>query len=150
MNKINLEDNEKMGLSNENIIKNFFAQVYGNNLGNFNESTLEVIERSVDPRLRTLYVYAVCSQEEIDKLISFESDYLTYKKEIKKIDKLKNHKSMKFEIYNINYKEYSYRTQINFIIVKDCPGAWQAKKVIVAEDDLYYAKVNLDNCDVLF
>lgn len=95
-------------------------------------------------------VYAVCSQNEIDKLISFEGDYVSFNKEVKKIKGLKRHKAMKFDIYNISYKEDVYRTFIEFKIIKDAEGAANVQNIMIAEDDLYYAKENLDHYDVLF
>ncbi len=170
MDKINLQQKLAKGMEYKEIIKEFFTQIYTDSKDNLKDSKLPkkmiddtiknnlqrkldrviVKTRSVDPRLTTLNVYAVCSQEEIDKLISFDSDYVSYKKEIKKISKLKKHRSMKFEVYNINYNEDVSSIAVNFAVIKDCNGAYYVKNIIIAEDDLAYAKANLDNCDVMY
>ena len=170
MEKINLTENFKKGLSLEESIKKFYSQVFEDEMERLKDSKLSeeekkllvsnsnkrklddlvIKERYLDPRLQTVYVYCVCSQEEINKLISFGEDYVSYKKEIKKITKLRRHKTMKFDLYEINFKEDEFKTSVRFRIIVESQGDFYAKSVLIAEDDLYYARAHLDYCDVLF
>ena len=107
--------------------------------------------RCIDPRVIILYGYAICSEENINKLISFEEEYVTYKKKIKKIKKLRSRKSMKFEVWEICYKEqWGAYDDVVLKIVKNDEGGYHVKDILVAEDDLYFAKEMLNYIGVIF
>ena len=167
MNKINLEEKQKAGLSIEEIIKEFFAEMvkirteelYKNakspeeikmkqesidHAVKYACDSLVIRNNCIDPRISNIYVYAVCNKEEIELLTSFDSDYVTVTKKTKKIGKLKRHKPVKFDVYNISYNENAYRTFINFIVVDDTQrGADCALDIIVAEEDIRVARERL-------
>ena len=106
--------------------------------------SLIIRNKCVDPRITNIYVYAVCSKEEIDILTSFDKDYVKITKKIKKIGKLKRHKPVKFDIYNICYHENTYKTLINFVIIDGSQrGADCALDIIVAEEDIQVARKRL-------
>ena len=53
----------------------------------------------------TICAFMTCTQSEINKLIFFSKDYVSYKKYYKTIDGFRTHN--KFEIYNVEYHEYA-------------------------------------------
>lgn len=176
MDKINFTENQKKGLSYEEIFKNFFKQIYQNKekedeyIKNSKASlvvnkyllardlerklnNIRVVNLTLDPRILSLRAYCVCSDEEIKKLLELGDEYLTTNTSVVKIDKLKRHKSMKFNVYNINVNEDVFATKISLCVVeetnfKNC--AEYAKDVIVAQDSLACAKSRLDFYDVQF
>ena len=176
MDKINFTENQKKGLSYEEIFKNFFKQIYQNKekedeyIKNSKVdlnvkkdmiawelerrlNNIKVLDLALDPRVRSLCAYAVCSNEEIKKLLELGNEYLTVNTSVVKIDKLKRHKTMKFNVYNINVNEDIFATKISLCIIeetnfKNC--AEYAKDVIVAQDSLACAKSRLDFYDVQF
>lgn len=176
MDKINLAENEKNGLSYEDIFKNFFKQIYQNKevedayIKNSDASpdvknaviarnlerklnNIKVLNLTLDPRIRVLRAYAVCSDEEIKKLLELGEEYLTVKVSTVKINKLKRHRAMKFNVYNINVNEEVFSTRISLCIIKEDTfknRAEYAKDVIAAQDNLACAKSRLDFFDVLF
>jgi len=160
MNKINLDEQLNKGLKGVDIFKDFLSQIF-----TINEETLTQLEdteeerkkflesykeqkikqtnvkvRSIDPRIKQLYVYAICTKEEIDNLLAFESDYVSLKKENKKITKLKNRRAIKFEVYNISYKENAYGHRVKFRVIKEDEDAEYLKDYLIAEDDLMFIK----------
>lgn len=161
MEKINFEAGLREGFSELEIIKNFFSQIFIDNNKKDDEFSKRSIQyrldriifkvRSIDPRGKNIYVYAVCSKDEINKLISFDKDYVSFVKEVKEVDGLREHGKMKFNTYKITYNENLYRKTITFIIVQNnMQGEKQFIDVLVAEDDLYYAKERLDHYDAIF
>ena len=176
MNKINFAENQKKGMSYEEIFKNFFKQIYQNKekeddyIKNSKASldvkknlisidlerklnNISVLNLTLDPRILSLCAYCVCSNEEIKKLLELGEEYLTVSTSVVKIDKLKRHKVMKFNVYNINVNEDIFATRISLRIIeetnfKNC--AEYAKDVIVAQDSLACAKSRLDYYDVQF
>lgn len=180
MEKINFEENLKKGLSCEEIFKNFFKQIYQNKEleeeyqknsdvpADVKKSVLdrdleiklnniEVVDLHLDPRIKPMRVYCVCSNEEIKKLLELGDEYLTVNTSIVKINKLKRHKAMKFKVYNINVNEDAFATKISLCIIEEPDlkedlrsSAEYAKKVIVAQDVLACAKSILDYYDVMF
>ena len=98
-------------------------------------------------------MYAVCEQEVIDKLISFDSEYVSYKKEEKKIKKLRKHGKLNFDLYTLEYQEQRNKYfKIIFKVIKQDynKGANFVKNILIAEDDLDFAREHLDNFDVQF
>ena len=165
MNRINLEQKLKAGLSIEEIIKEIFSEMIRIRYDELHKDStipdemkqetlnfaikrmcdsLVIRNYCVDPRISNIYVYAVCSKREIEILTSFDKDYVTVTKETKKIGKLKKHKPVKFEVYNICYNESNYRTLINFTIIEESQsGANCVLDIIVAENDIRVARERL-------
>lgn len=176
MDKINFTENQKKGLSYEEIFKNFFRQIYQNKekedeyIKNSKASlevkkdllardlerklnNVSVVNLTLDPRILSLCAYCVCSNEEIKNLLELGEEYLTVNTSVVNIDKLKRHKTMKFNVYNIKVNEDIFATKISLCIIeetnfKNC--AEYAKDVIVAQDSLACAKSRLDFYDVQF
>ena len=119
MNKINFTENQKKGMSYEEIFKNFFKQIYQNKekeddyIKNSKASidvtkdliaralerklnNVSVLNLTLDPRILSLCAYCVCSNEEIKKLLELGEEYLTVSTSVVKIDKLKRHKYVFF------------------------------------------------------
>lgn len=176
MDKINFTENQKKGLSYEDIFKNFLKQVYqdkekeveyiknskvaldvkkdilAKNLER-RLNNITVLNLTLDPRVLSLCAYCVCSNEEIKKLLELGEEYLTVNTSVVKIDKLKRHRTMKFNVYKININEDVFATKLSLCIIeetnfKNC--AEYAKDVIVAQDSLACAKSRLDFYDVQF
>lgn len=145
MNKINIKENMEKGLSLEEVANRFFLQVIKE------ESELDkklnsivIKERAIDPRLPLISIYAVLADKEIDKLISFDSDYMTFEKETMEIE------SLNFEVYNISYKEEACKAGLRVRVIKDVAGAEHAKNILIAEDDIKIAKEQLANIKNIF
>ena len=93
---------------------------------------------------------------QINKLISFPQEYVSYRKYYKTIDGFRTHN--KFEIYNIDYREYGeddfFKNEIQFIVIKksynDFARSECAKRILVAEDNLNDAKHAIDNIGVMY
>lgn len=138
MDKLNFKDNLDKGLSAEEIIKNFFAQAC-DDISNNILNSMVVKERSFLPLPNTNYdVYAVASQNEIDKLILFKDDGFYYEKQIKKMTN-----SLSCQIYNISISEFwgeIFGTMINCTIVKKSSVALFVRDIIIAEDELRFAQ----------
>lgn len=96
--------------------------------------SIEVVERVFQPSLIGISVYAVLGEGEINLLTSFETDYMTFKKEEREFE------SVKFDVYNISFKEEGYKAGVNFYIVKEGVGAEYAKKILMAEEEIALAK----------
>lgn len=173
MKKINLKENFDKGMSVKEIIDKFFSQVFICCEKDYRHKMKEESKEEFEQRLlqgrcagievkcksrlpigETILVYAVCTQEEINKLISFDSDYVTYCKDIKVVDGLTYHQPMKFTTYEIQYNDHDYEEfwepDIHFIIIKKCLGAEQFKRILIAEDDLADAKFSLDSIGITF
>ena len=166
MEKINLQENLSKGMTHKEVIDKFFSQLYTCNSWDYkykdkNESKEDYDKRWLASKLNKIYVehqmtlpvgerldvYAVCSQEEIDKLISFGGDYVSYNRRMKVIDDVPYCNTMKFVTYHIDYiedgEENLWRPFIHFVIVKQWQGAEQALQVILAEKKLADAKYAL-------
>ena len=153
MDKMNLKKHLNNGLNFEQIIHKFLSQI----LDEHRVKSIEIKEIMKLPTPDvTVYVFMVCTQSEINKLISFPSEYVSYKKYYKTIDGFITHK--KFEIYNIEYHEYEeddfFQNEIQFIVIKkiynDFASSECAKRILIAEDNLNDAKRAMDNIGVLF
>ena len=153
MDKMNLKKHLNNGLNFEQIIHKFLSQI----LDEHRVKSIEIKEKMKLPTPDvTVYVFMVCTQSEINKLISFPSGYVSYKKYYKTIDGFRTHK--KFEIYNIEYHEYEeddfFQNEIQFIVIKklynDFASSECAKSILIAEDNLNDAKRAMDNIGVLF
>ena len=101
MNKLNLEEKLKEGLSTEEIVKEFLSQTYEFDKKFFKKrktpkgkeqeeikdyldykfKNVTIKTRYYDPRIQNIYVYAVFSKQQIEKLISFDEDYCSFNKE---------------------------------------------------------------------
>ena len=132
MNKFNFKENLDKGISPEEIIKMFFKQICDEGSSTLLDSLI-IKEISCLPLPNTDYkIYAVCTQSEINKMISFSNDYVYYEKIYRKINS-----SCRCQIYNIRYKETwgeIFGTSIECVIIKKCPNAIQMINSIVAED----------------
>ena len=153
MDKMNLKKHLNNGLNFEQIIHKFLSQI----LDEHRVKSIEIKEKMKLPTPAvTVYVFMVCTQSEINKLISFPSEYVSYVKYYKTIDGFRTHK--KFEIYNIEYHEYEeddfFQNEIQFIVIKklynDFASSECAKRILIAEDNLNDAKRAMDNIGVLF
>ena len=153
MDKMDLKKNLNNGLNFEQIIHKFLSQI----LDEHRVKSIEIKEKMKLPTPDvTVYVFMVCTQSEINKLISFSSEYVSYKKYYKSIDGFRTHK--RFEIYNIEYHEYEeddfFQNEIQFIVIKklynDFASSECAKRILIAEDNLNDAKRAMDNIGVLF
>ena len=127
MDKFNFKENFDKGLSSEEIIKMFFNQICDKGSNSLLNSLI-IKEISCLPLPNTNYmIYAVCSQSEINRMISFDEDYVYYEKTFRKINT-----SCKCQIYNIRYKETwgeIFGTLIECVIIKASPNALQIRNV---------------------
>ena len=143
MNKFGFKENLDKGISPEEIIKTFFAQICDDGSNTLLNS---LIIKKIDclPLSNANYkIYAVCTQSEIDKLISFDSDYMYYNKLVKTIKP-----SIKCVIYNITYSESwgeVFGTIVDCTVIKKTPASMQVRNVIIAEDELVLAQQALNN-----
>lgn len=153
MNKIDLGKHLNNGLNFERIIHKFLSQILDEN----RLKLVEIKEKSHLPMPDiTVYAFMTCTQSEINKLISFPQEYVSYRKYYKTIDGFRTHK--KFEIYNIEYHEYEeddfFQKEIQFIVIKksynDFASSECAKRILVAEDNLNDAKHAIDNIGVMY
>lgn len=153
MNKIDLEKHLNNGLNFEQIIHKFLSQI-------LDEHRLKLVEFKEKIHLPmpdvTIYAFMTCTQSEINKLISFPQEYVSYRKYYKTIDGFRTHN--KFEIYNIEYREYEegdfFQNEIHFIVIKkaynDFARSECAKRILIAEDNLKDAKHAIDDIYVTY
>jgi len=135
MEKINLDTKIRSGMTIDDAIKEFFTQLPSYNPKIY---THKIKINFVDPRVKTVLVYASFPKDYIDKLLSFDKDYLSFKKVTKKI------KRLKFEVYYINYEEYSFINRcFKLIIVKEDTGSHDILEIIAAKNDIDYANKRL-------
>jgi len=120
--------------------------------GNREGMSAEAIKNSPIPLIpleeqREIIAYLDIKCIEIDKLISFDGDYVSYNRRMKVIDNVPYCNTMKFVTYHIDYiedgEENLWRPFIHFVIVKQWQGAEQALQVILAEKKLADAKYAL-------
>ena len=117
MDKMNYESQWIKGVEREEIVKKFLHQVV--DFEDFNTSFLEYDDKDSKKELSNvvfkylylrrdcsfralfhhLYVYVCCSSDQLNKLLSFDKDYVSYTKEVKKI------KRVKYNLYNVNYAD---------------------------------------------
>ena len=77
MNKLDLEKHLNEGLKFEQIIHKFLSQILDEN----RLKLVEIKEKSHLPMPDvTIYAFMTCTQSEINNLISFSKDYVSYKK----------------------------------------------------------------------
>jgi len=153
MNRINFEENSNAGLSYEDIIRKFLSQF-------FDENRLRSVEIKEETHLpmpnATIYAFMTCTQDEVNKLISFPKEYVSYKKYYKSIDGFRT--KNKFEIYDIEYFEYEedsfFQNDIHLVVIKKAPKDFAysecAKRILVAEYNLNKAKYAIDNIGLMF
>ena len=153
MERINLQKNSDAGLNNKEIIHKFLSQFLDKN-----DLAMVVVEESTklpSPGV-SICVFMACTQIEINKLISFPKEYVSYKKYYKAIDGFSTHN--KFEIYNIEYfdndENVFFKNDIKFIVIKKSPKDFAysecAKRILVAEYNLNKAKYAIDNIGKMF
>lgn len=153
MNRINFEENSNAGLSYEDIIRKFLSQF-------FDENRLRLVEIKEETHLpmpnATIYAFMTCTQDEVNKLISFPKEYVSYKKYYKSIDGFRT--KNKFEIYDIEYFEHEedsfFQNDIHLVVIKkalkDFAYSECAKRILVAEYNLNKAKYAIDNIGLMF
>ncbi len=145
MEKMNIKTNWKG--DEGKMFEDFFAQIWGDK--NLAKKKLTIKERFVDPRIESIYIYGQFNQEEIDKLLSFDSDYMTFEKKEEKISGLERHKTMKVPYYFLKFNE-NFGSIKNVFIYASLEKELDLTNYLVAKDDLYFAKQQLDCYDVLF
>lgn len=155
MEKVNYEEGWLNNLSREEIVKNFLVQLVENKSKSFGRKITKAQRQQnledekkyfldnivfkdrylCDPRAAKLEVYIRLGdfrfQEQIDKLLSFEKEYVSCKKEIRKIKKIgKETISVDLEVYHIQYADCK---NITFTVVK---GYDKELDYVITEDHL--------------
>ena len=118
--------------------------------------SMKIKNRTIDPRCDTKTVYAICTQKEIDKLIDFDSDYVTYSRYIRNITVPQNKLPINSVIYDIEYNEkvgYEgwFSPHITFRILRyNGDLTRHIQDILIAEDDLEFANERLRYANVTF
>ena len=114
---------------------------------------MEVVMRSVDPRVIVPYFYMVATQNVIDEFLKFDNSYIEVKKEVRKFEHTLGKKTLNFEVYKIKVneaiEEYGFEG-VYFNIVLDSEGAGIVSKILMAEDDITNYKARLSLLGAIF